>query len=291
MADHLHTAIAGFRDTMLTALARLEFQLRDSSVGHMRSSASLQTEEYAESQATFEIAKLTSLVSQLSMRIASLEEHRAEKEMVAPEVRVDTIASELLSINPMPNTRNILIASVRSTPALAAAVAAASVPELNLGFTAGDSDSESAVSESTIDVLEEKESGRGNDDETELAQAEEEVDVPEENEQEEEHCVESDTESSGPDLKPIQIKGKPYFIDAEQTVYAETEDGYEEIGIYDAKTKSIIVPQEESEEEDAEIEVEDFIYKGTTYQRDGDNNIYLDGEHIGTWNGKRIVAV
>jgi hypothetical protein len=147
------------------------------------------------------------------------------------------------------------------------------------------------VSESTIDVLEEKESGRGNDDETELAQAEEEVDVPEENEQEEEHCVESDTESSGPDLKPIQIKGKPYFIDAEQTVYAETEDGYEEIGIYDAKTKSIIVPQEESEEEDAEIEVEDFIYKGTTYQRDGDNNIYLDGEHIGTWNGKRIVAV
>lgn len=291
MADHLHTAIAGFRDTMLTALARLEFQLRDSSIGHVRSNASLQTEEYAESQATFEIAKLTSLVSQLSMRIASLEEHRAEKEMVAPEVRVDTIASELLSINPMPNTRNILIASVRSTPALAAAVAAASVPELNLGFTAGDSDSESAVSESTIDVLEEKESGRGNVDETELAQAQEEAVVPEENEQQEEHCVESDTESSGPDLKPIQIKGKSYFIDAEQTVYAETEDGYEEIGIYDAKTKSIIAPQEESEEEDAEIEVEDFVYKGTTYQRDGDNNIYLDGEHIGTWNGKRIVAV
>jgi hypothetical protein len=286
MADHLHTAIAGFRDTMLTALARLEFQLRDVPVGSSRYNASLHTDDYEDSQATFEIAKLTNLVGQLSMRIASLEDNLEKKCVDVHQVtqeKSDTMVSELLTMNPVPNTRNILIASVRSTPALAAAVAAASVPDLDLGFTAGDSDSESGSgsdSESTIDVVDEKE---------EVSNVEDTM-----ADDEEEEVVESEKESSGPNLKPIQIKGKQYYIDEEQNVYAETEDGYEEIGIYDAKTKSIVVPQEESDEEEEEeedaIEVEDFVYKGTTYQRDGENNVYLDGEHIGTWNGKRIVA-
>lgn len=48
-----------------------------------------------------------------------------------------------------------------------------------------------------------------------------------------------------------------------------------------------------SEEEDDEegIEVEDFEYKGTTYQRDADGNVYLDGEQVGVWTGKTIKAV
>jgi hypothetical protein len=286
MADHLHTAIAGFRDTMLTSLARLEFQLRDIPVGGLHYNASLHTDDYEDSQATFEIAKLTNLVGQLSMRIASLEENLEKKSIEVPQTRRDTLASELLTMDPVPNTRNILIASVRSTPALAAAVAAASVPALDIGFTAGDSDSESGseMSESTIDIVEEKENVTNVEEGDVEAEAEAGVEVEEEVVE-----TESDTESSGPNLKPIQIKGKPYYIDDEQTVYAETEDGYEEIGIYDAKTKSIVVPQEESEEEEDAIEVEDFVYKGTTYQRDGENNVYLDGEQIGTWNGKRIV--
>jgi hypothetical protein len=67
---------------------------------------------------------------------------------------------------------------------------------------------------------------------------------------------------------------------------AETEDGYEQVGVYDPETKTI-KPVEESEDEG--VEVEDFEYKGKTYQRDAENNVYLDGEQVGSWNGKKIV--
>jgi len=48
---------------------------------------------------------------------------------------------------------------------------------------------------------------------------------------------------------------------------------------------------EDSEEEVEGIEVEDFDYKGTTYQRDADGTVYLDGEEVGFWNGKTIKAL
>ena len=55
------------------------------------------------------------------------------------------------------------------------------------------------------------------------------------------------------------------------------------------------VEEEEEEEEDEEeedgIAVEDFEYKGTTYQRDDDGNVYLDGEQVGIWTGKSIRAI
>jgi len=49
--------------------------------------------------------------------------------------------------------------------------------------------------------------------------------------------------------------------------------------------------EEEDEEEDEGIEVEDFDYKGTTYQRGSDGTVYLDGEEVGFWNGKTIKAI
>jgi len=49
--------------------------------------------------------------------------------------------------------------------------------------------------------------------------------------------------------------------------------------------------EEEDEEEEDGIEVEDFEYKDNTYQRDADNNVYLDGEQVGVWTGKTIKAV
>jgi hypothetical protein len=48
---------------------------------------------------------------------------------------------------------------------------------------------------------------------------------------------------------------------------------------------------EEEDDDENGIEVEDFEYKGTMYQRDSDNNVYLDGEMVGIWNGKNIKAV
>ena len=47
----------------------------------------------------------------------------------------------------------------------------------------------------------------------------------------------------------------------------------------------------DEDEEEAEVEVDDFEYKGTTYQRDSEGRVYLDGEEVGTWNGKKIIAL
>jgi hypothetical protein len=298
MADSLHMSIAGFRETMLTALAKLEFQLRDTAVQSAKYSipamSTIATDEY-EDCGRFEIAKLTSLVSQLSTRIASLEEEISKRDYrpsYPSPPTPDPMVSELLNMRPPSNTRNILVSSVRSTPALAAAVAAATVPALDLAFTAGDA-AENTDEESTIDHT-----GLDHDEDVEMEVVEEEQQEEHEDQQEEQNdegdVEEGDSESSGPDLKPIKIDGKQYYIDEEQNVYSETMDGYEQVGIFDSKTKKLVV-EEESNDEDNEAEeegivVEDFVYKGKTYQRDEEGNVYLDGEQIGTWNGKRIVA-
>ena len=49
--------------------------------------------------------------------------------------------------------------------------------------------------------------------------------------------------------------------------------------------------EEEDEEDEDGIEVEEFEYKGTTYERDDDGNVYLDGEMVGIWTGKSIRAI
>lgn len=295
MADSLHMSIAGFRETVLTAVAKLEFQIRDTAVQSAKYSvpamSTIATDEYDECS-RFEIAKLTSLVSQLSARIGSLEDELSKRDYRPAYVSAptpDPMVSELLNMRSPSNTRNILVSSVRSTPALAAAVAAVTVPNLDLAFTAGDA-ADDADEESTIEQT-------GHEEDVEMEIVEEEEVVEEEETAQEEDIVEEEgdveeenSEPSGPDLKPIKIDGKPYYIDGEQNVYAETEDGYEQVGTFDSKTKKLVVEEESSDEDEEGIVVEDFVYKGKTYQRDEEGNVYLDGEQIGTWNGKRIVA-
>jgi hypothetical protein len=88
-------------------------------------------------------------------------------------------------------------------------------------------------------------------------------------------------------------------MDESNTVYQETEDGYEEVGTYNPKLDRVEIIQEEEEveeeaneeEEEEAIETEEFVYKGHTYQRDAEGNVYDDeGNGIGFWNGKKIVA-
>ena len=202
-----------------------------------------------------------------------------------------------MEIRPALNTRNILVPSVRSTPALAAAVAAASAlpPDLDLN-------SETSSESEEEDVFEEK--GEVNEpieveEHEEEAVEEETVEEEAADEAAEEGVVEGDVvegsecskestvDAEEPELKPIKIKKVLYYIDSENNLYSETEDGYEQVGVYDPETKTI-KPVEEQESEGA-VEVEDFVYKGTTYQRDAENNVYLDGEQVGTWNGKKII--
>jgi len=66
--------------------------------------------------------------------------------------------------------------------------------------------------------------------------------------------------------------------DVEEEEEEEKEEEEEEEEDHDG-------PQEDEEE----LEVEEFEYKGVTYQRDSDNNVYLDGEEVGIWNGKKII--
>jgi hypothetical protein len=296
MADTIHYSLSLFRDTILNAVSRLEFELRDA--GLKNGSTPQQSN-----------VRLEEIIRDLSKRIETLESRK----------EID-LTNELLNMKATNNTKNVIVSpNIRSTPALTAAVAAASIalPEFELNHDNSDSDSccssDGDVIE-TISAIEKDESFEKNHNIEEVGVEEQEAEVEEEEEVEEEDVVEETTEEEEhhevieeeteeeveeeqEELKEIKIKGVKYFIDSNNTVYSETEDGYEEVGTFNPKTKTIeaIVVEEEEKQEDEEddeeeaIEVEDFIYKGTTYQKDQEGNVYLDGEQIGTWNGKKII--
>jgi hypothetical protein len=299
MADSLHLALSAFRDTMLTAVAKLEFAIRDGSVGIV---SALPTE-----QVTTIDSALTKKVEWLETSLKTLHEsHEATRIVIMSDIGLlkndittfisaqraqekeqkDTINStvqslqeqiaallkateetkELLKI-PAPSpltTRNVLI----NTPALSAAVAA--LPSMMV------LDDDSASEKDVVQLAQ-----------TQDVEMSVEGEVVDEEEKD---------EDDGPDLRQVMIKGKQYFMDAENSVYVETDEGYEEIGTYNP-ILDCIEGAEEADEEDDEaeeeeaVEVEEFIYKGKTYQRDNENNVYEDGDHIGTWNGKRIVPL
>ncbi len=270
MADSLHNTLATFRDSILQSIARLEFQLRDSAgaaAGVVQSEsvlnnnndilqrlANLETKIHmaGQSQSNQTVNAILTQMIMFEKRLNHLEETaQPTQEVASNEIE------EILTIEEPTTTRNIVIPSIRSTPALAAAVAAANPVPIAL-----DSDS---VSEESGEVIEEEE--------------------------------ESESEDSGPDLKKVIIKGVSYYMDESNTVYQETEDGYEEVGTYNPKLDRVEVNQEEEEveeeadEEEEAIETEEFVYKGNTYQRDAEGNVYDDdGDVIGFWNGKKIVA-
>lgn len=274
MADSLHNTLAAFRDSILQSIARLEFQMRDNMTtlrGASNSQFEVNGEYYHRINAIEQSneqdrqmfkqmiaeqeAKINTIIQSLHSRIESLE----HKLSVPIKTQSSESMEEILVIEEPVPTRNIIIPSVRSTPALTAAIAAA-IPEpvvLN-------SESES---EHSGEVIEE---------------------------------ISEDEEDSGPELIKVIIKGVSYYMDSSNTVYQETEDGYEEVGTYNPKLDRIEVAQEEEEseeeieaeeEEEEAIETEEFTYKGQTYQRDAEGNVYDDeGDVIGFWNGKKIVA-
>lgn len=217
MADQIHFALSKFRTTMLSAVAELEFELRDA----VRSPEPVR-EMHHEDQVESLVRKMEFLETTLKQVLSSGLGARQ-----TPVVDVQPRVEELLQVEPVANSRNVLI-SVKNTPALAAAVAAAAPPVFDL--------------------------------ETE---EEEEVEVEEKEEEDEE--IEEEVEEEGEEEEE------------EETEEVEGEEGEVEENA------------EEAEEEEEAIEVEEFEYKGKTYQRDAEGNVYLDGEEIGTWNGKKII--
>jgi hypothetical protein len=138
MADNIHTTLAAFRDTVLTAIARLEFQLRDSMTGRdLYERSTILSDIHGP-----DMSKHEANIQELFKRIDSLERRILEQQ------REPILEREFMDIRPSVNTRNILVPSVRSTPALAAAVAAASTPpEFELNSETSSESSEEAEEE------------------------------------------------------------------------------------------------------------------------------------------------
>jgi hypothetical protein len=116
-----------------------------------------------------------------------------------------------------------------------------------------------------------------------------------------EELDDDDEEAEGVDpdsLPDFKHKGVIYKKDADGTLYKDSEEGWELVGQWDEKTKSIIIQEIEEEEEAAEEEddennLTEFVFKGKTYFLDEENNVFQetdDGyEQVGKWNGKKIL--
>lgn len=254
MADTLHNVLASFRDSILQSIARLEFQMRDIAAA----------QRFTPTHSVYEVptsnGSSDSTIQEILSRIEALEMKFSKSVQVKKEPTtsfngVDEV-EEIITIEQPTHTRNIIVLSAFSTPALAAAVAAVNPEPVYL----------ESESEHSGEVVEEEDS-------------------------------EAEEDESDHELKKVIIKGVSYYMDSSNTVYQETEDGYEEVGTYNPKFDRIDVAEDEEVEEETEeeeeeaIETEEFVYKGQTYQRDAEGNVYDDeGDVIGHWNGKKIVA-
>lgn len=334
MADQIHMALASFRDEILTSTARLEFQLRDMtqrintnytsacyaspSVNPNATPNCMRNDRFWADDRSTESDVLSSgrqdaLESRIRILEASIQMLLANQRTVDSNASsvTTTIEHDLLSMQAPENTRNIIVKSHCSTPALAAAVTAANTaqpPDLTLPVVAA---TVVAAHTGIVEADEEEEADEVVTDD----EADAEADADAEAEAEDTHEVveeeaEVEEEEDAPTLTRMVLNNQVYFLDEENTAYQETEDGYEEVGVFNPITKRVEVTVEEEveeednaeeeeageeEQEDAEeeeaIEVEEFIFKGQTYARDAENNVYLDGEQVGTWNGKKIVPM
>jgi len=261
MADTLHFSLEKFRNTILSAVAQLEFELRHnmpqcgpSSCCEMKHEDVHSVSSYSkhneariypeEDQYELLARKLGFLETTMTQVLAQMHTPLRTAE---PILEVEHPVEDLLNVKPVQNSRNIVISSVKNTPALSAAVASvmAMPPTMSL-----DTAEESSIDEEEEHEVEEE------DEEEEVEEEEVEEEEVEEEEVEEEEVEEEEVEE-------------------EEVEEEEVEEEEEEV----------------VEEEEEGIEVEEFEYKGITYQRDDDNNVYLDGEQIGTWNGKRILPL
>lgn len=283
MADSTHYSLTSFRDSLLTALARLEFELRDGRPS---------------------VPSVPSVPQVSSDRLDSIETSLASLQKTVQMLCEQTAETKaLMSIPPPSQSKNVLV----STPALSAAVAGLMPSGFDLEpeeeselEEEEESEDENEIPIAPLHVVVKLEPSASVDidmtvvPEVVVAQPID-VDMTEEEEEDEESVEESEEED--PELRPVTIQGKTYYLDADNTAYVETDEGYEEVGTYNPKLNSVEGVEEADEEivaeeeETEEIEVEDFVFKGKTYQRDTEGNVYLDGEQIGTWNGKKILPL
>ncbi len=308
MADMIHMSLSNFRNTMLTAVACLECELRDRSMP-----ANPSPHVFSDDG-----GRLLGLESSMDLlRRTILEFNHTLVEM---GLRIQDVEQkvDLLAIRPNLCSENPIYTSQEAT-------------SYRYELRAQEDDVASLSSIEDIADIDEAEPA-GADllpevDETVPVEAEpepeidEHVAVPsnesvhsisEEGDEEEVEAVEEASEEvveESSDMEVLTLDGVDYYLDSDQNVFTlDSEAGeYTQVGTYDPEEGAIAFLTEETEEGVEEVEeaieeveedpMEEFTYKGETYYRDGESNVYtLDAEageytHIGTWNGKKIVKV
>lgn len=255
MADYIHQALSAFRDTILTAVARLEFQLRDVK------GVSVSSEDMTDVKSCLQTHE--KMLAHLAQQISSLSITPS-----APVVtQVANEVTELLKIQAS-ESKNVLVIAKEE---------------------AQDSDSESEVEDSESEPESEQSEEEsvsieepGDDCGATKSEAEEEEDAEQPSLTEFE--VDGETLYRDEENAVYRKSG-----DEEYEQIGEWDPNEETLMLYETEEEQEEAQEEEEEEEEA-LECETFIYKGTTYLRDAENTVYnKEGEEIGTWNGKTVL--
>lgn len=275
MADTLHLQLSNLRNEVLTSLARFEFQMRDGAMAAPVAPVACPVVKEENTPTRKEVDTLREDVQNCNRILVTLvKEIQALSQKVQDLQVVQEEEKALLSITPEQETKNILL----RTPALEAAVA-------SLGAVAPFSleSASEAVEEAVSEAVEEEEV------EEEVEEKEvEEKEVVEEVVEEEQKVIEEEVEEEEEIVKGEvveEVDEEEQEEEQEEEVVVEEEEEEQEEEVVEETKES----EDLAEEEEEGIEVEEFEYRGTTYQRDAEGTVYLEGEEVGVWNGKRIV--
>lgn len=296
MADMIHMSLSNFRTSMLTAVACLECELRDRTM-HMPSTSPLNFQEDS---------RVMSLESSMDLLRKTIIEFNHT--IVEMGLRIQDMEQkiDILSISQNPCSRNPVYGSQEFH-----SYRYSLQTEKNEDDTTSIEDITECVVHDTeniesIDIDESAPAGSDEIqeiDETVVVDAEAEPDIdediatpcsesvhsiPEENDVNEEEV--------GNEMEIITIDGIDYHVDNEHNVFTleEGAEEYTHVGNYDPDEGTVAFLEEEAVEVEEET-MEEFVYKGKTYYRDGEQNVFVIDEEageytpIGTWNGKKII--
>jgi len=124
MADSLHNNLVQFRDTMLSAVARLEFEVRDARSVYTPAPFGNVTTTW-NNTLQGQVNDIQNTLNIILNRLDALE-HKNVPDTTYTDVQ------EILEMKAPENSRDIIIHSPHCTPALSAAVASANPPEISL---------------------------------------------------------------------------------------------------------------------------------------------------------------
>lgn len=299
MADMIHMSLSNFRNTMLTAVACLECELRDRTIPQ----GGCPVPQFPDD------GRLLGLESSMDLLRRTIMEFNHT--LVEMGLRIQDVEHkvDLLSITPNPCGKNPICTNQEFTSYRYET----NEMEGNITAVSSIEDVGETLHEDIMEVDEAVPAGTEVEPEVDESVPVEAEAEPEIDEQVAVPCSESvhsiaeaeeGTEEN--EMTVLQVDGVDYYLDNENNVFTLDEEAgeYTHVGTYDPEDGSIAFLEQAEEEEVEEQEevvdedpMEEFTYKGETYYRDSESNVYtLDEEageytHIGTWNGKKIVKV